>query len=120
VFSILYRAEYQNVGSRLFLQVARAKGLSETAVVFRHAMPNAILPVITSIGISLGQLTGGAVVTETVFSMPGIGRLFVSSIAAKDYPVIVAIGMIIIVGVVVMNVLADLIYTLINPQIRMQ
>jgi peptide/nickel transport system permease protein len=120
VFSIVYRAEYQNVGQRLFVQVARAKGLSDTQVAFKHALPNAILPVITFIGISMGQLTGGAVVTETVFSMPGIGRLFVASIAGKDFPVMLAIGMIIVVGVILMNLLSDIIYTIVNPQIRAQ
>lgn len=117
-FSIVFRAEQKDVARRLFVQVARAKGLSEWTVSFKHALPNAILPVITFIGLSIGQLTGGAVVTETVFSMPGIGRLFVSSIAARDFPLMLAIGMLIMVGVVVMNLLADLVYTLVNPQIR--
>jgi peptide/nickel transport system permease protein len=117
-FSIVFRAEQKDVARRLFVQVARAKGLSEWMVSFKHALPNAILPVITFIGLSIGQLTGGAVVTETVFSMPGIGRLFVSSIAARDFPLMLAIGMLIMVGVVVMNLLADLVYTLVNPQIR--
>src|SRR5437762_12790117 len=75
VFSIVYRAEYRDVEKRLFIQAARAKGLSRSRVAFRHALPNAILPVITFVGLTLGQLTGVAVVTETVFSMPGIGRL---------------------------------------------
>lgn len=117
-FSIVFRAEQKDVARRLFVQVARAKGLSEWMVSFKHALPNAILPVITFTGLSVGQLTGGAVVTETVFSMPGIGRLFVSSIAARDFPLMLAIGMMIMVGVVVMNLLADLVYTLVNPQIR--
>jgi peptide/nickel transport system permease protein len=117
-FSIVFRAEQKDVARRLFVQVARAKGLSDWMVSFKHALPNAILPVITFIGLSIGQLTGGAVVTETVFSMPGIGRLFVSSIAARDFPLMLAIGMLIMVGVVVMNLLADLVYTLVNPQIR--
>lgn len=117
-FSIVFRAEQKDVARRLFVQVARAKGLSEWMVSFKHALPNAILPVITFIGLSIGQLTGGAVVTETVFSMPGIGRLFVSSIAARDFPLMLAIGMLIMIGVVVMNLIADLVYTMVNPQIR--
>ena len=83
-----------------------------------HAAPNAILPVITFLGISIGQLTGGAVVTETIFSMPGTGRLFVASIEARDFPVMLAIGMLIVVGVVMMNLLADIGYEVVNPQIR--
>jgi peptide/nickel transport system permease protein len=117
-FSIVYRAEYQNVIQRQFIGVARAKGLSEWRVAFRHAAPNAILPVITFVGISIGQLTGGAVVTETIFSMPGTGRLFVASIEGRDFPVMLAIGMLIVVGVVLANLLADIAYTIVNPQIR--
>jgi peptide/nickel transport system permease protein len=117
-FSIVYRAEYQNVMQRPFIQVARAKGLGEWRVAFRHAAPNAILPVITFVGISIGQLTGGAVVTETIFSMPGMGRLFVSAIESRDFPVMLAVGMLIVVGVVLMNLLADICYGIVNPQIR--
>src|SRR5690242_13953572 len=72
-FGLVYRAEYEAVRKQLYVRVARAKGLSATAVSFKHVLPNSILPVITYIGISLGQLTGGAVVTETVFSVPGTG-----------------------------------------------
>ncbi|HXA21892.1 MAG TPA: ABC transporter permease [Acetobacteraceae bacterium] len=117
-FSIVYRAEYQNVIQRQFIRVAHAKGLGEWRVAFRHAAPNAILPVITFLGISIGQLTGGAVVTETIFSMPGTGRLFVASIEARDFPVMLAIGMLIVVGVVMMNLLADISYQVVNPQVR--
>jgi peptide/nickel transport system permease protein len=117
-FSIVYRAEYQAVIQRPFITVARARGLSEWRVAFRHAAPNAILPVITSVGISVGQLTGGAVVTETIFSMPGIGRLFVAAIEGRDFPVMLAVGMLIVVGVVLMNMLADIAYTIVNPQLR--
>jgi peptide/nickel transport system permease protein len=117
-FSIVYRAEYQGVIQRMFIRVARARGLSEWRVTFRHAAPNAVLPVITFIGIAMGQLTGGAVVTETIFSMPGTGRLFVASIEAHDFPMMLAIGMLIVVGVVLMNLLADIAYAIVNPQIR--
>jgi len=118
-FSLVYRAEYQAVRERLFVRVARAKGLSEHRVSFHHILPNSILPVVTYIGISLGQLMGGAVVTETLFSMPGVGKLFVTSILSRDYPVMLAVGMFIIVAVILMNLLADVVYTLINPQIRL-
>ena len=117
-FSIVYRAEYQSVIRREFIQVARAKGLNEWSVAFRHAAPNAILPVITFVGISIGQLTGGAVVTETIFSMPGMGRLFVSAIETRDFPVMLAVSIMIVVGVVAMNLLADIGYEVANPQIR--
>ena len=118
-FGLVYRAEYESIRKQLFVRVARAKGLSETAVSFKHVLPNSILPVITYIGITLGQLTGGAVVTETVFSIPGTGSLFVNAILARDFPVMLAVSMLIIVGVVLMNLVADLLYTIANPRIRL-
>lgn len=118
-FSLVYRAEYETVRKQLYVRVARAKGLSETAVSFKHVLPNSILPVITYIGISLGQLTGGAVVTETVFSVPGTGSLFVGAILARDFPVMLAVSMLIILGVVLMNLVADLLYSVANPRIRL-
>jgi peptide/nickel transport system permease protein len=118
-FSLVYRAEYETVRKQLYVRVARAKGLSQTAVSFKHVLPNSILPVITYIGISLGQLTGGAVVTETVFSVPGTGNLFVGAILTRDFPVMLAVSMLIILGVVLMNLLADLLYTVANPRIRL-
>ena len=119
-FSFVYRAELRQVYGRLYVRTARAKGLSRMAVAFRHAMPNAVLPVITFAGLSMGHLVGGAVVTETVFSMPGIGRLFVSAIAGRDFPVMLAVGMLVVVCVVLMNLVADVLYTLVNPQIRLE
>ena len=102
------------------MTVAKAKGLSDSKVSFRHVLPNAILPVITYVGLSLGQLMGGAVVTESLFSIPGVGSLLVDSILARDYPVMLAIGMITIGAVVFMNALADALYAVANPQIRIQ
>jgi peptide/nickel transport system permease protein len=119
-FTLIYRSEFDAVSRRMFVRVARAKGLGDNATAFRHVMPNAILPVITYVGLSLGQLMGGAVVTEALFSIPGIGSLLVSSILAKDYPVMLAVGLITIAAVVVMNALADACYSLANPQIRIQ
>jgi peptide/nickel transport system permease protein len=118
--TLIYRAEYDAVRQRLFVRVAKAKGLSDSKVSFRHVLPNAILPVITYVGLSLGQLMGGAVVTESLFSIPGIGSLLVDSILARDYPVMLAIGMITIAAVVFMNALADAFYAVANPQIRIQ
>ena len=119
-FSLVYRAEYRSIQRQLFIKVTRAKGLSEWGVSFRHALPNSIMPVITYAGLSLGQMTGGAVVTETVFSVPGMGRLFVDAITSHDFPVMLAVGMIIIVGVVLLNLLADILYTVVNPRIRLE
>jgi peptide/nickel transport system permease protein len=117
-FSMVYRAQYRSVSRQLFVRAARAKGLTETRVSFAHVLPNAVLPVITYAGLSLGQLVGGAVVTETVFSIPGMGRLLVSAITSYDYPVILALTLIILTAVAVANLGADLLYARINPQVR--
>jgi peptide/nickel transport system permease protein len=118
-FSLVYRAELKDAYSKLYIRTARAKGLGEGKVAFKHALPNAVLPVITFAGLSMGHLVGGAVVTETVFSMPGVGRLFVNAIAGRDFPVMLAVGMLVVVAVVVMNLVADVLYTVVNPQIRL-
>lgn len=119
-FTLVYRAEYDAISRRLFVRVAKAKGLSERQVSFRHVLPNAIMPVITYVGLSLGQLMGGAVVTESLFSIPGIGSLLVESILSRDYPVMLAIGMVTIAAVVTMNAAADALYSVANPQIRLR
>lgn len=117
-FTLVYQAEYDTMSASMFAQVARAKGLSETRVSFVHVLPNSVLPVITYIGLSLGQLIGGAVVVESLFSVPGVGSLLVDSVLARDYPVMLAIGMVVVATVVMMNALADAAYSLANPQIR--
>lgn len=118
-FSMVYRAEYRAVQRQLFVRVASAKGLSDSKVAFAHVLPNSVLPVITQIGISLGHLVGGAVVTETVFSIPGMGQLFVRAIASYDYPVMLAVGMVVLAGVMLTNLVADAVQAAINPQIRL-
>lgn len=117
-FSLVLKAEYKSVENSLFISAARAKGLSAARISYRHILPNSIMPLITYAGMSLGQLVGGAVVTETVFSMPGMGQLLVQAISARDFPVMLAVGMVIIVGVMLMNLLADLTYGLVNPLVR--
>jgi peptide/nickel transport system permease protein len=118
-FGLVYRAEYRATSRRLYIQVARAKGLSESGVSFKHILPNSILPVITQVGSSLGQLVAGSLVTETVFSIPGVGTLFTAALMGRDFPVFLAVGMITIISVMVMNVLADVLYVVANPQIRL-
>jgi peptide/nickel transport system permease protein len=118
-FSMIYRAEYRTVQRQLFVRVAQGKGISDSRVSFRHIMPNAVLPVITYVGISIGHLVGGAVVTETVFSIPGLGRVFVTAIAAYDFPVMLAMAMIVLTGVMLINLLADLVLASVNPQVRL-
>ncbi len=118
--TLVFRAEYDAVARRLFIRAVKAKGLSDQQVSWRHTMPNALLPVITTIGLSMGQLVGGAVVTESLFSIPGIGSLLVDSILSRDYPVVLAIGMIVVFSVVIANAAADALYAAANPQVRIR
>jgi ABC-type dipeptide/oligopeptide/nickel transport system permease component len=101
-----------------YIRTARAKGLSERAVVYRHALRNAMIPVLTLIGLQFGALLAGAIVTETIFSWPGIGRLTVSAISNRDYPLLQ--GCILAVGLtyVLVNLLTDVLYMVVNPRIR--
>lgn len=100
-----------------FVRTARAKGLSERAVIYRHAARNMLIPVVTVIGLELGQLVGGAVITETVFSWPGIGYLLVQAVSQRDYPLVQAIVFVVAIGVVLINFAVDLIYRLVDPRI---
>jgi len=104
--------------SQDFTTTARSKGLQERVVVIKHAFKNAMIPIITVVGLQFGLLLGGAVLTETVFAWPGIGRLIVDSILARDYPVIQ--GTILIFGLlyIMVNLVVDLIYALVDPRIR--
>ena len=101
-----------------FVRTARAKGLREQVVVFRHALSNALLPVITIIGVELLDLFGGLVVVETVFTIPGIGRFLVDAITHRDYPSIQALVFVFAVFVVVVNLLVDIAYAILDPRIR--
>jgi peptide/nickel transport system permease protein len=101
-----------------YIRTARSKGLSERAVVFKHALKNACIPVITLVGIELGVLIGGSILTETVFSIPGLGRLMVTAVFARDYPIIRGGIIAISATVAIINLLVDLSYTLFNPKIQ--
>jgi peptide/nickel transport system permease protein len=116
--TLIYRPELMAVSALPFTRVARAKGASRSRVAFRHIMPNAVLPVVTFVGLSLGQLIGGAVVTETLFSIPGLGRLFVESILGRDFPLMLAMGVLMIATVIVMYTVTDIVYAFLNPLIR--
>jgi peptide/nickel transport system permease protein len=101
-----------------YLTTARAKGISYAAVVFRHALPNAIIPVITVMGLQFGSLLSGAVITETVFARPGLGKLVVDSIQNKDLPVVQGVILVLAIIYILMNLLVDLSYAVIDPRIR--
>ena len=101
-----------------YIRTARAKGLSERAVVYRHALPNAMIPLLTVLGLQFGTLLAGAIVTETIFSWPGLGRLTVSAISNRDYPLVQ--GCILTIGLtyVLVNLLTDVLYGVVNPRVR--
>jgi peptide/nickel transport system permease protein len=101
-----------------YIRTARAKGLLQRQVLFRHALRNAALPVVTLIGLQVGALIGGAAITETVFAWPGVGRLAVSAITNRDYPVIQLIVIVVAASVVLVNLCVDLAYGLLDPRIR--
>lgn len=102
-----------------YIRTARAKGLSMRAVVWRHALRNALLPVITLLGLQLGALLGGTVITETVFAWPGIGLLVVESIQRRDYPVVQACVLFISLAYVLVNTVTDLVYAQVDPRVRL-
>jgi peptide/nickel transport system permease protein/oligopeptide transport system permease protein len=103
-----------------FVRTARSKGLPERGVVYKHALKNALMPVVTVLGDQFGRMLGGAILTETVFSWPGMGRYLVEAIAMRDYPVIQAIILVFAVSFLVVNLLVDLSYGLLDPRVRVE
>lgn len=101
-----------------YIRTARSKGLSEGAVVTRHALRPALLPVVTNIALTLPALLGGAVVTESIFNWPGMGLLFINSISSADYPVMIGIVFLLSAFILIFNILADVSYAIIDPRIR--
>lgn len=101
-----------------YIRTAKAKGLTERAVVFRHALKNALIPVVTYVGIDLGALMGGAILTETIFSWPGVGREIFLAVGQRDWPVVIGGVIIIVVIVMVVNLLVDISYAVLDPRIR--
>jgi peptide/nickel transport system permease protein len=101
-----------------YIRTARAKGLSEALVIGKHALRNALIPIITLLGLSLPFLLGGAVIVETVFSWPGMGKLTIDAIFARDYPLIIGCTLVSGVMVILGNLLADILYAFIDPRIR--
>ena len=101
-----------------FVQVLRSKGLNEWTIRYRHALRNAMAPIISLIGVSIVLSLAGAVIVEVVFSRPGLGRLYVGAVAARDYPLIQGCILVIAVGVVAINLLVDISYGVIDPRIR--
>ncbi|GCE24262.1 ABC transporter permease [Dictyobacter kobayashii] len=112
------RASMIEVLNQDYIRTARAKGIVERRVLYLHALRNAILPVLTIVGIQVGAILAGTFVVESIFLWPGVGQLAVSSILAKDYPVVQGIVLLSAISYMLANLLVDLSYGLLNPQIR--
>ncbi len=114
------RSAFVEVASEDYVRTARAKGLPERRVIWTHTLRNALIPVITMTGLQFGFLLGGAVVVETVFSWPGLGRLLIDSVSFRDYPVIQAEIMLFSLEFILINLAVDLLYAAVNPEIRLR
>ena len=114
----LTRSSMLEILGREFIRTGRAKGLAERAVVLRHALKNATIPVLTVIGLQIGTLLGGAVITESVFAWPGMGKLVVDAIFFRDFPVVQTILILSATVFVVINLVVDLLYVVVDPRIR--
>ncbi len=118
LYSILMRSSIIETLSEDYVQTARAKGLQDGHILRAHAVPNALLPAVTIVAIQFGYVIAGAITAEVVFNWPGIGTLTVDALSARDYPVLQGIFMLLAVSVVVANLLADLVYGLLDPRVR--
>ncbi len=119
ILARMVRSTLLEVLNEDYIRTARAKGLNESAVVWRHGLRNAMLPVITLLGLQLGTLLGGAVITETVFSWPGVGSLMVEAIQRRDYPVVQVCILLISLSYVMVNIFTDIVYAWVDPRIRL-
>jgi peptide/nickel transport system permease protein len=116
----LTRSGMLDVLNQDFIRTARAKGVSDPPVVWKHALKNAAIPIVTIVGIELGTLLGGSVITETIFAWPGVGRLSVQAIYNRDYPVVQAAVFLLASTFVLVNLVVDILYTYLDPRIRLR
>ncbi len=114
----LVRSAMLEALSQDYIRTARAKGVPERAILYRHALRNALIPFVTSVGIMTGYLLGGAIVVEQVFAIPGLGRLILGAIAERNYPLVQATILVITCGFVLVNFVVDLLYAVIDPRVR--
>src|SRR6185369_2315467 len=118
VIARLVRSSLLEVLQNTYVATARAKGVSEQLVVLKHALGNALIPVVTLVGVQAGNLLAGTIVVETVFSRPGMGRLAVTAVLDRDYPLIQGVVLVSALGYVLVNLLVDLSYLVLDPRIR--
>ena len=118
VFARFVRTELLNVARQDYVRTARAKGLAENAVAYRHALRNALLPLASVVGVQLGRLLGGTLIIEQVFTWPGMGRLALQAVQTRDYPLFQGIVLFLVIGAVLVSLMADLSYGFLDPRIR--
>jgi peptide/nickel transport system permease protein len=119
IYTRLTRGSMLDVLGEDYIKTARAKGLPERRVVYRHALRSALTPVVTQFGIDLGTLVGGVIVTETVFSLPGLGKVSIDAINQQDLPVIIGIVLFGATAIVIANILVDIAYVILDPRVRL-
>ena len=118
MYSRYMRSSMLEVMHSDYLRTARAKGLGEARLVYRHAMRNALIPITTVAGLSIGALAGGLIITESIFEWPGMGRLFIQSMIRGDYLIVLPWLMVTVTFVIVFNLVADIMYAVLDPRIR--
>lgn len=116
----LTRSAMLDVLHQDYIRMARAKGLSEPVVLIKHALRNAAIPIVTIIGLQFGGLLGGAVITETVFAWPGVGRLAVNAVSQRDFPIVQAATIVIAIAFSLINLVVDLLYAVLNPRVQLE
>jgi peptide/nickel transport system permease protein len=120
VIARMTRSSLLDVLGQDYIRTARAKGLIETLVIRKHALRNALVPIVTVIGLQTGGLLSGAVLTETIFALPGVGTITVESILLRDYPVVQGMVMVVALIFVITNLVVDISYAYLDPRIRME
>ena len=118
VLGRLTRAAVLDTVHRGFVQYARAKGLAEPAVLFRHVLPNAAIPIVTVLGLQVGYMLGGAIIVETIFTLPGVGRMTLDAVLERNYPVVQSTVLVIGAMFMLMNLVTDILYGIIDPRVR--
>jgi peptide/nickel transport system permease protein len=116
----LTRSSLLEVMAEDYIRTARAKGLSERIVIYKHALKNALIPVVTAAGMQFALLLGGAVVAETIFLIPGMGRLVYISVLNRDYPLLQGCILIVILFMVIINLIVDVVYTILDPRVKLR
>ena len=118
-FILITRTAVLETVNELFVTTARSKGLREWSIMFRHILPNAINPVLSFLGLQMGRLVGGSIITETIFAWPGIGSLMIRSIFQRDVPVVIAAVFIVSIAIVLANLLIDILQSWVDPRMRL-